>query len=364
MAHAFRAATALADVGARLLDARGLEGQSAAWAALSDEAAEPNAFAAPWMLGPALPRFASNSVRFACAYDDDGRMIGLAPIAPAARRGLPLSHVETWRHAYCFHGAPLVRRGFEASALCKLAVAAASHPCRPSTLRLGPFAADGALARAFADRDDVRLSRIGARALWTVDGARSANAGSTRMRSELRRRRRRLAEDAGLTVRVWRDGDDLDAWLADFLRLESAGWKGDAGTALADDAAAAAYACEIASAAARRGALLFVRLDRGATPVAMTMNFVDAGNGWGFKSAYDERFARFSPGVLLVEDLGAVLAADPAVGVFDTCAAAGGAADRLWSERRPLMTADIGLTPTGALAVAAARLAARLAEQG
>src|SRR3546814_8624478 len=44
----------------------------------------------------------------------DGPAIGVTPIAPARHYGrLPLRHVAGWAHPNHFHGAPLVRAGFE-----------------------------------------------------------------------------------------------------------------------------------------------------------------------------------------------------------------------------------------------------------
>ncbi|MBY0423861.1 MAG: hypothetical protein K2Q06_16270, partial [Parvularculaceae bacterium] len=74
MAQAFRAAKSEASAGARLFGAHDLP--IADWTSLSENASEPNVFATPWTLSPALARFMPDWIRFACAYDDDGAMIG------------------------------------------------------------------------------------------------------------------------------------------------------------------------------------------------------------------------------------------------------------------------------------------------
>src|SRR3546814_1468449 len=59
---------------------------------------------------PYTPLFRSIMVR----DGSDGPVIGVMPIAPAEHYGrLPLRHVAGWAHPNHFHGAPLVRAGFE-----------------------------------------------------------------------------------------------------------------------------------------------------------------------------------------------------------------------------------------------------------
>ncbi len=109
----------------------------------------------------------------------------------------------------------------------------------------------------------------------------------------------RALHRAGCVEIVSLRGADAVAAFADFLKLEQAGWKGKAGTALADLAHEAAYMRASIEAFAKADQLSVdvIRLD--GAPVAMGL-VVEAGNSSIFwKTAFDERFSRFSPGVLL-----------------------------------------------------------------
>ena len=77
--------------------------------------------------------------------------------------------------------------------------------------------------------------------------------------------------------------------------------------------------------------------------IAMLANFITPPGAFGFKTAFDERFARFSPGVLLqLENLD--LLDRPQVEWCDSCAAPDHPMiDGLWSGRRPIGRVSIAI---------------------
>ena len=89
---------------------------AAAWDRLAAEASEPNPFAERWCLQSALHLLdPERHARLVMVRDgSDGPVIGIMPVALATHYGrLPLRHVSGWAHPNHFHGAPLVRAGFE-----------------------------------------------------------------------------------------------------------------------------------------------------------------------------------------------------------------------------------------------------------
>jgi hypothetical protein len=67
---------------------------------------------------------------------------------------------------------------------------------------------------------------------------------------------------------------------------------------------------------------------------------------WFWKIAYDEAFARYSPGVMLTVELTHELLDDPGVTRADSCATANHAMiDHLWRERIPLCDRLIAVRP-------------------
>jgi CelD/BcsL family acetyltransferase involved in cellulose biosynthesis len=126
------------------------------------------------------------------------------------------------------------------------------------------------------------------------------NAGR---RSDWRRARRR-AETLGpvetqiLAPRPSELGDLLD--LA--LQVEAKSWKGQAGSALACDDQRASFYRRYAAAASRAGLLRVCFLHIGGQPAAMQLAVQTGGGFWLLKIGYDQRFARCSPGMLLMHD--------------------------------------------------------------
>jgi hypothetical protein len=93
----------------------------------------------------------------------------------------------------------------------------------------------------------------------------------------------------------------------------------------------------------------------------MLVNFLASPGSFSFKTAFDEAFARFSPGVLLQIDNLAILDR-PEIAWMDSCAAEQHPMiDSLWAERRALIRVTIPLTGVQRrLAYATARTLERL----
>jgi CelD/BcsL family acetyltransferase involved in cellulose biosynthesis len=120
-------------------------------------------------------------------------------------------------------------------------------------------------------------------------------------RSSLRRRRLRLEAGGQVSVEHCTGGAALHARLTEGFALEAGGWKGRAGSAIAQDAATLAFYRQLAEQAAhnRKLSLWFLRLDGKA--IAFDYSLEHRQCLLLLKTAYDERFARFSPGQLLLE---------------------------------------------------------------
>lgn len=123
---------------------------------------------------------------------------------------------------------------------------------------------------------------------------------SSRRRSDARRARRR-AEAEGVVVFETSTPtvDQLPPLLDLAQRIEAAGWKGRAGSALRTDPAQRTAISEFARALATELRLRLSFLRIGGVPAAMQLSVEHAGAAWVFKVGYDEAFARCSPGVLL-----------------------------------------------------------------
>ncbi len=324
----------------------------ALWDELAREASEPNPFYESWYLLPSLRLFDPNGEVELLCLEVRGRLVGLLPVRRERRYyGHPLPHWGNWLHPNMFLGSPLVSPGFEetfwreALAWCDgrggggLFLHLAQLPGR------GPLAE--ALARILGDTRRgaatvMREERAMLRSTLSAEAYLEQSLGGKK-RKELRRQYRRLAEEGEPAVLRTTDSEGLETWAEEFLALEGAGWKGKAGSALACDFGTRILFVEALEGAARRGRLerLAVRLD--GRPVAMLANFLCPPGAFSFKTAFDEAFARFSPGVLLQCDNLALLAR-PAIAWCDSCAAADHPMiDHIWRERRTIVRHNVAI---------------------
>ncbi|MEX0697946.1 MAG: GNAT family N-acetyltransferase [Dongiaceae bacterium] len=179
----------------------------------------------------------------------------------------------------------------------------------------------------------------------------------TRRRKEVQRQLRRLADLGAVTIET--ATPPTPSALESFLTLESAGWKGRAGTALASSRATAAFVRSAVASRATSGAARIDMLTVDGRPVAMLVSFIAGATAFTWKIAYDETFARFSPGAQLMLEAAKRIFAETSVSRIDSCADAGHPMiDRLWPGRMVVGTLVIG-PPGGGLLYRAGVAAAK-----
>jgi len=118
---------------------------------------------------------------------------------------------------------------------------------------------------------------------------------SPKLRANLRRRAKRLEQLGEVRMEVVDSGPDVAGALEEGLRIEAAGWKGRAGTAVAADEATHRFYSMLARRAARRGWLRLHFLRAGDRRIAFDFSLSCAGKTYLLKPAYDPEFAACSP---------------------------------------------------------------------
>lgn len=339
---------------------------AAAWDACVAAAAEPNPFAERWFVMASARHLGDPAAIQAVAAFEGSRLVGLMPLAREQRYyRIPVPTLANWVHANAFLGMPLLRKGREAAAWWAMLRALDSAPGLPPLLHLTAIVEGGAAHRALAEVADRPIATVlrHERALLQSDLAPDAYYEATvrkKKRKELKRLANRLDELGPVTTARFGGGEDLDEWTDAFLALEASGWKGREGSALGSDDGKRGFFAEALRGAHVAGRLEILRMHVGDRTIAMLVNFRCPPGSASFKIAYDEDFARFSPGVLIQIENYAVLA-DPAIDWMDSCAAANHPMiDSLWAERRGIvrLTLPIG-GARGRLAFAAARAVER-----
>ncbi|HWM43155.1 MAG TPA: GNAT family N-acetyltransferase [Burkholderiales bacterium] len=318
-----------------------------AWEELARAALEPNPFYEHWMLRPALEAFgAGRELRVVLVWAGE-RLAGLFPFERVARyKGLPLPAFKSWLHAHCLLCTPLVRADTARACLEALFDCLDARLVEFSYLPAGePF--HRVLAEVLAARGAQSfVSRSRSRGLLRKHRA----TVSGRFRRQAANSERRLKD---LSQVVLQPQDDVARWIDDFLRIEASGWKGRNGSAMACTQRNRRYAAEILGAAFRRGQLIGCGLDVGGRAIARRFSFTAGEAAYAFKTAYDESYARFSPGAML--ELASVrqVDADPRVQWMDSFTEDENLAlERLWPDRRTVLTLVAGLGAWGRLATA------------
>jgi len=323
-----------------------------AWDALAQWASEPNPFFESWYLLPALRGLDAGADVRLLRFEIGGELAGLMPVVSASRYYTrPIPHLASWMHPNCFIGAPLVARGLEREFWRALLGWADRQGGLGLFLHLSDLPLAGPLYEALREvlaKDGRQAALVGRENHVILQSdlepeAYFEEAVSGKKRKEYRRQANRLA-DLGEVAFVRQAGEDgLAGWIEDFLKLEAAGWKGEAGSALICHDATAALWRESLTGAAKRGKLERLALTLDGRPIAMLATFLCAPAGFMFKTAFDESLSAYSPGVLLQRENMAILG-NPAIAWVDSCAdESHPMITHLWRERRPVGRVSIAI---------------------
>jgi CelD/BcsL family acetyltransferase involved in cellulose biosynthesis len=320
-----------------------LEPDREAWRRLSERAAEPNVFYDPAFALAAGPALGAR-VQAALVWSGTRprQLFGFFPIRHERRYGPFWPVVTGWTHAFAPLGTPLVDRD-RADQVIDAFLASVSGAARAAPILLwpfipehGPFAA--ALDRVLTRRGH-RTARFGnhQRAVLAPGAERAdylTRALSPKRRKELARLRRRLTVHGKLELATARTEAEVAASLSEFLALEARGWKGRAGTAIDSNPAIGRFvgSAMTALAADAMARIDRLRLDGRTLAAAITLRHGEA--AWFWKIAFDEAYARCSPGVQLTLEVTAALLADARMVRADSCAIEHHPMiDHVWRER-------------------------------
>jgi CelD/BcsL family acetyltransferase involved in cellulose biosynthesis len=335
------------------------------WRALAEAAGEPNIFMEPAPALAALDYPDTDRVFAILVWNGSHQLDGMLLLKPWRRsRFLPRA-VQSWNYRLRAFGEPLIRKGCEQAfwsavlpeldALRGFSVLrlAQLHDASASIQALREVAAD--LGRPLYETR--RFERAMLRGPVSVEDylARLPN----KMLREQKRRRRRLEELGPVRFVRLAHGEDEAPWIDELVALEAAGWKGREQVAAASEPHVEAYVrCMLAEAHAA-GRLDMQRLELGGRTISIIAHIESGSTAISFKIAYDEEFARYSPGVLLQMDY---LERGLALDWVDSCATPGHPMfDTLWLDRRPIVTVMVPFgRPAARVACAAESLVRKL----
>jgi len=326
------------------------------WRELAARALEPNVFYEPAFALAAAPVFGREAgAVLVWSGTRPRRLLGFFPARIARRRyGFTLPVLLGLTHAYGPLGVPLVEGEAAEPVVAAWLAHLADNPALPGLVLLpflpedGPFAA--ALA-AIVRRTQMPTADFNRheRALLAPSGERSLyveHAIGQHQHKELRRHWRRLCETGAVLFTVATQPSAVAAAMEDFFALEAGGWKGRAGTAVAEHRDLDRFIRAALGGLAGEGKVMINRMLVDGRAIAATITLCSARHAWFWKIAYDETFARFSPGVMLSVVLTDELLENTSVTRTDSCATANHPMiDHLWRERLVLCDRLIAVRP-------------------
>jgi CelD/BcsL family acetyltransferase involved in cellulose biosynthesis len=326
------------------LDAEAAARHGDDWRALAARAAEGNAFYEPAVALAAL-RHLNPHARVLMAWREND-LVGVWPADWKRRRfivPLPLVSAEP---AYAPLTTPLLdRNDAEDAARALLEYVRASGAQAFHIPKLTEKGVAGQALERAANALGMNIVRINPQVRACIAAEDDAELPK-KSRHDLQRLRRRLGEQGQVTLTVARAPDDVPAALHEFLELEKSGWKGKSGNPLGENDADLRFITDAASGLAEQAGMRVILMRIDGKPIAGGLVLSSAGRAFYFKTAYDEAFARCSPGALITQDIAHILLADPEISFADSVADPDHPLmDRMWRGRLPI--ADWMIAPQG-----------------
>ncbi len=326
---------------------------------VTDYALEPNIFFTPRFLVPAMPRIDDRQVRLMLLQDgakEEAETRFLMPFS-VEKSGFAIGPdvIRAWANPIGPYGIPIVERR-EASQIFDdlLATLADDDLALPKILVLPDIMMDSVtittLRGVAIGRGLPVLSTASVQRPFLKSEKDSVDYFKDNIRSHSRRNfgrlRRQLEASGQFEYEIARGPESVRMALEEFLLLENAGWKGRQRTSLAADRFRAAFAREAVNNLAERDLCRIHSFKLDGRVIASLIVFVQSGHAWTWKTTYDEGFAQYSPGTLLIMQITATHLDDPNIQLTDSCAVEDHPVmARLWSERREFATLVIGLRP-------------------
>jgi CelD/BcsL family acetyltransferase involved in cellulose biosynthesis len=326
---------------------------------LSWRSIENNVFFNPRFLAPAMPRLDDREIRFMVLRDETDTKSRLRFLMPFSIErpgfGVGPSVIRCWSNPFSALGTPLIDRDEPVGVVEDvLEILSRKHLKMPEVLVVPDIAENGAAASAIKTAAIGRnLSVISTNRLERPI-MRTGEDPETYLRAALtphhlrgyRRMLRRLGELGTITLNEFREPADVRRRTEEFLALEARGWKGRERTAMSIDRYRAAFAREALYMLAERDMCRIHTLDLNGKAIASLVVFREGNTAYTWKTTYDEAYAKWSPGTLLMLDASSKLLDNPNIERVDSLAVPDHPVmSRMWKERETMVSLVIGLTP-------------------
>jgi hypothetical protein len=262
----------------------------------------------------------------------------VAPFWPAVLEALPYN--------YAFLSNPVVDPAFVDEVIPAFFAAVEKSPALPNVVSLKSFDAEcpsyRAALKVLAARGVAPLTLSETARPFITREFGVKRSGSTR--KKLRQDWNRLSALGAVEVLNDRSPEGARQAFETFLALEQASWKGAQGTALLSDPEDAAFVRRLLQGLAdgNSASVALLRVDGEAIAAQVLMYCGTTAYTW--KTAFDAKYSKYSPGALLIDKITDELFAGPDILAINSCAAEASFMAQLWSGRRAMvdMLIDVG----------------------
>jgi CelD/BcsL family acetyltransferase involved in cellulose biosynthesis len=263
----------------------------------------------------------------------------IAPLWPAVLEALPYN--------YAFLSSPVVDPAFIDEVIPAFFAAIEKSPLLPKVVSLKSLDAEcpsyPAMLKILAQRGIAPLVLSETARPFVTREFGVKRSGSTR--KKLRQDWNRLAALGSVDVVNDRTLDGARQAFESFLALEKASWKGAQGTALLSDPRDAAFVRQLFQnlAAQHNASVALLRVDGEAIAAQVLMYCGTMAYTW--KTAFDAKYSKYSPGTLLIDRITDELFAGPDILAINSCAAEESFMAQLWTGRRTMVDMLVHLGP-------------------
>ncbi len=301
---------------------------------------------------------------------DTRRLVGWLVVHRAkSLPGIGFSYLKNWHHLYSYMGHPIVDRDHAEAALSALFEQALAKPGTPGRLMMSNVPGSGPIYEAIAQvikKNKLLTQEMGRyeRAAMITDLDAEAylkSTLSTKKRKEYRRLKNRLEDMGCLKFETCQTEEECSSWVEGFMELEVAGWKGRKKTAFNSRQDWSTFLKVSTKNLFENGNCKIWRLTLDGKTIAITIAHYAGHQAWLTKIAYDEAYAKYSPGVLLVLDVTRAIIEDPEITEIDSLATPDHPMiNHLWREK--ISTTDILISINKPVAKTAFAMTCRLIE--